>query len=163
MRVEELVCTFESSKKLKELGVKQESLFYHTYYPMNNVTGDILYYTELHENLECEVYSAFTYAELIPCVPEEIKVTQVDSDHTWYEKLEITYYFGENKKHIIERYQPYNFRPEDTYSFVGMSTNLAEILAITLCYLLNPPLTEKLEYNVRIPLSYVNKMLGGSE
>lgn len=31
MNLEKQVCTFEQAKKLKELGVKQESLFYHTH------------------------------------------------------------------------------------------------------------------------------------
>ncbi len=82
MELENQVCSLELAKKLKELGVKQESLFY--WFPFGEgirewqVTKRILdkdaikgwKYHEKH-NKEFSFYSAFTVAELGEMLPAE--------------------------------------------------------------------------------------------
>ena len=79
MTQEQQVCSLELAKKLKELGVKQESLFYWIKF------GDIF---EIHQtfsnlfNKGLEQYSAFTVAELGEMLPKTTKYfrSQVTGD-----------------------------------------------------------------------------------
>lgn len=64
MKLEDQVCSLDLSKRLKELGVKQESLFYWHRSAVDNkwmVSFDLLSYEGWDEE---ETYSAFTVAEL---------------------------------------------------------------------------------------------------
>ena len=65
MKLEQQVCSLELAQKLKELGVKQESLFYWTYSNMfGNITFYLQYFPEIeggYDGLENDV-SAFTVA-----------------------------------------------------------------------------------------------------
>lgn len=63
MKLEEQVCSLELAKKLKELGFKQESLFYH-------LVGGIASRSECLPLMGSDWCSAFTVAELgelLPC------------------------------------------------------------------------------------------------
>lgn len=73
MKLEDQVCNLELSKKLKELGVKQESLFYHYNEPYNDGEDDWVIttfedYKTTYEN-KSEPYSAYTVAELGEMLP----------------------------------------------------------------------------------------------
>lgn len=74
MKIEQQVCSLEISKRLKELGVKQESLFVHT----RMRTTDPYQVTTLSEAGEWKyydfenTYSAFTVAELGEMLPDSI-------------------------------------------------------------------------------------------
>lgn len=78
MKLEDQVCSLELSKKLKELGVKQESLFYwqQTYSEMKGgqtASGFEITQkkTESKKGMRC--FSAFTVAELGEMLPMCIK------------------------------------------------------------------------------------------
>ena len=55
MKLEDQVCSLELAKRLKELGVKQDSVLYHG--ANGQITGNLL-------DLRSPTYSAFTVAEL---------------------------------------------------------------------------------------------------
>jgi hypothetical protein len=57
MKLEHQVCTLEQAKKLKEIGILQESLFYHTM----GVPGILIAHQQLNMTVQ---FSAFTVAEL---------------------------------------------------------------------------------------------------
>ena len=71
-------CDLEYAKKLKELGVKQESIFYYidyvnsgceiAFFPKGLKKGHIKK-LEIHPTLEGQFYSAFTVAELGEMLP----------------------------------------------------------------------------------------------
>lgn len=65
MKIELQVCTLEQAKRLKELGVKQESLFVHQSYSYNKIK---LTDWDNRNNL-LGFYSAFTVAELGEMLP----------------------------------------------------------------------------------------------
>jgi hypothetical protein len=71
MKIEDQVCSLELAQKLKELGVKQSSLFSFIYYKGMTFTGYELKQTAW--KLEDQEYvSAFTVAELGEMLPENI-------------------------------------------------------------------------------------------
>ena len=79
MKLEDQVTNLELSKKLKELGVKQESLFFWT---LNEYNHWVIYGWRDIENYK-QTISAFTVAELGEMLPSSIKV----SDYfNWYFK-----------------------------------------------------------------------------
>lgn len=67
MDFENIVCSFELSKKLREFGVKQESLFY--WYPQLNGTYIIRSLARSWDS----TYSAFTAEELGQILPKSIR------------------------------------------------------------------------------------------
>ena len=90
MKLEDQVTNLELSKKLKELGVKQESLFYWVYMRLSGAKietkeGYSLWYEDdlkhLNEQIgikiqdvpKDEIYSAFTVAELGEMLPDETR------------------------------------------------------------------------------------------
>jgi hypothetical protein len=76
MELKDIVCSLEHAKRLNELGVKQDSLFYWDawyvggkYRNADLATSRMGY--ENNETLSCENYSAFTASELgffLPCI-----------------------------------------------------------------------------------------------
>lgn len=72
MELEDQVCNLELSKRLRELGVKQESLFYWT----ETISDDwqVLYQSYVTERAgqSIEWYSAFTSAELGKMLPVRV-------------------------------------------------------------------------------------------
>lgn len=75
MKLEQQVCSLELAKKLKELGVKQESLFW---WKPKIEGGHELRYRESGMSVFYEDYSAFTVAELGEMLPDEISSTKID-------------------------------------------------------------------------------------
>lgn len=68
MKIEQQVCNLELAKKLKELGVKQDSLFYYSIGPLDDSLqiGKLDHgWSEPVENI-----SAFTINELLEMLPE---------------------------------------------------------------------------------------------
>jgi hypothetical protein len=95
MKLENQVCTIEQAKKLKELGVIQDSLFYYRNYqyskhklrhngnrptPNQQVFNDLALGTDLHSDYVMnESYSAFTVAELGELLPRALQ----PDGHNW--------------------------------------------------------------------------------
>lgn len=81
MQLENQVVSLEIAKKLKELGVKQESYFFWVI-----VNGSWVIsggYELLDEELRMETYSAFTVAELGEMLPEKCFVTDKQDGKWW--------------------------------------------------------------------------------
>ena len=83
MELIQQVCSLESAKRLKELGVKQESLFYWS--------DDILFFSrdlvidEEYYGTHKNVYSAFTVAELLNEIPFcRIGLSKSIKNVNWY-------------------------------------------------------------------------------
>ena len=76
--LEKQVCSLESSKILKELGVPQRSLFYWA--DVSNVKGNPGHkWVILNGNCDkLENYSAFTVAEILEILPREIEWKKYD-------------------------------------------------------------------------------------
>lgn len=79
MKIEDQVCSLELAKELKELGVKQSSLFYWVKPKARSLQEFTLQYIHWFDDLEeplsldCfEIYSAFTVAELGVLLPISI-------------------------------------------------------------------------------------------
>lgn len=70
MKLENQVCSLELAKKLKELRVKQESLFFWGFDNQEGFSGGLKI---LQESNYAEQYSAFTVAELGEMLPDKIK------------------------------------------------------------------------------------------
>ena len=90
MNLEDQVCSFELAKQLKELGVKQESLFYrfdhecHTYLFCK-------YYEQYspHVNLNIEEgYASFTASELIELLPHRITLKEGEPFNSFRLRIE---------------------------------------------------------------------------
>lgn len=76
MKLEQQVCNLELSKQLKELGVEQESLWYHRIYGTNKDKHEIC--NGKPTNPSHEIYSAFTVAELGELLPENISLCKYE-------------------------------------------------------------------------------------
>jgi len=74
MKLENQVCSLELAKKLKELGVKQDSIFYHTIFNQgkeSEFNGGVVMNISDFYKMSDENYSAFTVAELGEMLPEK--------------------------------------------------------------------------------------------
>ncbi len=65
MNIEDQVVSLELAKKLKEIGVEQESLFYWA-------SGSLLFFEEVDWS-DADTYSAFTVAELMEKLPSFVR------------------------------------------------------------------------------------------
>lgn len=90
MNLEKQVCSLELAKKLKELGVKQESLFYRVddfilyktstgYYTEKGAGFDLGLYNR-QEKTNSQLYSAFTVAELGEMLPKQWVSVRMNKD-----------------------------------------------------------------------------------
>jgi hypothetical protein len=70
MEIEDQVCSLRLAKKLKELGVKQDSLFYHCLNVKTFSSYDIQHHLIAIIPSGEEHYSAFTVAELGEMLPD---------------------------------------------------------------------------------------------
>lgn len=90
MKLEDQVCSLELSEKLKELGVKQESLFWYTCF--KNGTTDIHFQYD-RKHIPPAHYSAFTVAELSEMMPATLIIYKKFKEH-WecvYEPIGISF------------------------------------------------------------------------
>ena len=83
MKLENQVVNLELSKKLKELGVKQESYFWHRFFKADD--GDDYYILGVHDKpaMLPEDISAYTVAELLEMSPAStsiLKRTDIKTD-----------------------------------------------------------------------------------
>ena len=73
MNLEQQVVSLELAKKLKELGVKQESLFWWVNWQAErHPNGPLSWHIENHPHDNCESIAAFTVAELGEMLPPNI-------------------------------------------------------------------------------------------
>lgn len=96
MNIESQVTSLELSKRLKELGVKQESLFYWELLPAHESTSGKEEWTLEYGKNHSDTFSAFTVAELgnlLPYMIQDIEFDEVflhfrkdeDGWNCWYE------------------------------------------------------------------------------
>ena len=94
MKIEKQVCSLKLAKKLKELGVKQDSLWFWYIPSVDGNDKDLVLdskgrvlsrdgnFAEVHERIAgfeiIEKFSAFTVAELGEILPEEVKTEELD-------------------------------------------------------------------------------------
>jgi hypothetical protein len=81
MKLEDQVVSLELAKRLKELGVKQESLFTWYEWYENEM---ILFHDRSPEISGQNPYSAFTIAELVEILPKNIPFTLVKNNQNYY-------------------------------------------------------------------------------
>ncbi|HET8839308.1 MAG TPA: hypothetical protein VFM82_09990 [Flavobacteriaceae bacterium] len=75
LKLRKQVCSFELSKKLEELGVKQDSFFYWNYMEDKKSKPDLITHQSdlvLEDGFNVRNYSAFTVAELGELLLKEI-------------------------------------------------------------------------------------------
>lgn len=80
MELSKQVCSLELAQKLKELGVKQESLFYYEKYP-DIEYSNVPRYCESGQ-WDKDSISAFTVAELGEMLPNDYQVS--DDSYAWF-------------------------------------------------------------------------------
>lgn len=111
MKLENQVCSLKLAKKLKELGVKQDSLFYWVIYS-GSYLGSHEYVIRSSEDIEkykyliIEKYSAYTVAELGEMLPAEIIIENIDYGLIMIKGLHnikyiLTYYNDKYKKGLM--------------------------------------------------------------
>jgi hypothetical protein len=116
MKLEQQVVSLELAKKLKELGVKQESLFWWEWYSRSPITEKptepgLTYGFSYGTNGGC--ISAFTGAELGEMLPEVVqKVPEfcIDEPETWG----LTQERAGNRHRVIYTY--YHYEPMESFS-----------------------------------------------
>lgn len=108
MNLENQVCSLDLSKKLKDLGLKQESVFYWyqslgqewllPYIDYNHYETDIKIFLQRNP----EAISAFTVAELGEILPIAISINEEDE----YKKIFSHFRFNTNRSFIVEESIP---------------------------------------------------------
>lgn len=76
MKLEDQVTSLELSKRLKELGVKQESLFYYV--------GEDLIYGISKSLREQRIISAFTASEIFALLPSYLDLTKEEGYYDYF-------------------------------------------------------------------------------
>lgn len=135
MKLEDQKVSLEYAKKLKELGVKQESLFYWIGYDFTDQNNWVQYGMPFTVPEPHMYISAFTIAELIEMFPVSI----------WHDDLE---YFliiqmnqwSDGKKYFMSNYQ--SISDELFYDVSFDSENMADSLAKMLIHLIENELME---------------------
>lgn len=92
MKLESQVCSLEYAKRLKELGVKQESLFYWSFYDggFSEEEPGITLTDEANHGFEEDLLSAFTVAELGEMLPKQIEYKVTDyGDRSGYRSMDL--------------------------------------------------------------------------
>jgi hypothetical protein len=94
MKLEQQVVSLELSKKLKELGVKKESLWWWREYVISKGADVIAWGEDSEDDGKVKLYSAFTVAELGEMLPAKIYIDGVkyalrfkkNRENKWYLK-----------------------------------------------------------------------------
>lgn len=76
MKIEDQVCSIEHAKKLKELGVKQESLWHWIERDSQDIYMFPFELLPLRDGIEYESYAAFAVAELSEMLPFYLEITE---------------------------------------------------------------------------------------
>lgn len=84
MNLEQQVISLELSRRLNELGIKQESLFYWYGYSEKDKSASICYTKGKIIDNDC--YSAFTASELLDLLPTDVCVTD-ENGSSWHYQL----------------------------------------------------------------------------
>lgn len=86
MKLENQVCSLEHAKKLKELGVKQESLWWWGITKKDKafVLWDTFHKNQFYREEDYFVYSAFTVAELGEMLPPLVKIEEAPSLNKYF-------------------------------------------------------------------------------
>lgn len=92
MNLIDQVVSLELSKRLKDIGIKQESLFY--WYSFDGLPWEVRYENETCIHKKSLLISAFTVAELGEFLPEKISPQTATGNDKY-----ITYYKGQNNYH----------------------------------------------------------------
>lgn len=110
MKLEDQVCSLELSKRLKELGVKQESLFVWEYYDDQCHGVKFIPYAVVPSEMnKFKLYSAFTVAELGEMLPYELYISnrpfwyatgKTDPNDKYYLEHEVSYGMEDDAYHI---------------------------------------------------------------
>lgn len=101
MELSKQVCSLEQAKKLKELGVNADSLFYHVTnenWP-NGKHEDIIHinFHGTYKAIGCTFYPAFTVAELGVMMP-----TDEDGVGEYYSMKDFGFLIGSGNKHDVD-------------------------------------------------------------
>lgn len=133
MKLEDQVCSLELARKLKELGVKQESSFYHIIenghyklYPYK-APGFSLEGIRKNPRKDWDWCSAFTVAELLAMIPKVLENK---------ENRAADYYFRIFTDDCIEWCVAHEGVDGSIYSENSDDPNLANVLARMLAYLI---------------------------
>ena len=111
MNINDLVCSLELAKKLKELGVKQKSNIYWMeiidpfLVPILTEHDKLLFFHITHNILPPHVYSAFTSSELGEILPKAISIITDEED----KKMFCNFRFVTGRSLIIEEENPIEF------------------------------------------------------
>lgn len=142
MNIEDQVCSLELSKKLKELGVKQNGLFFYNKQKFGNylLGNSPNYFDGVGEH-----YSAFTTAELCEMLPNSIKVPGQEPFDNYI--IFITKFYSVSEENIIMNNFIVNYECDST-EMAGENAwfrrkltnniydpNLADVLAKIFIYL----------------------------
>ena len=84
MKIENQVCSLELAKKLKELKVKQKSLYWYVMAEDGERIESEPHYARLEEDI-----SAFTVAELGEMLPITVKTTKYNLGYKWQSHYEL--------------------------------------------------------------------------
>ena len=125
MKLEEQVCSLELAKKLKELGLKQESIFGWLHF--NNGESELVHFCD-GVLIPPTNYAAFTVAELGEMLPEEIW----DEEDNGFDFL-CTYPIG---AHWACSYRRYNGDSSWSSTYVEKARSEADARAKMLIYLI---------------------------
>ena len=151
MKLEQQCCSLEQGKRLKELGVTAEPLFWHVI-DIDPITPLDIIQKWQHSNFDqCEKYPAYTVAELGVMLPEEI-------GHKYNEHSSYYYMQGHSDVPVkypklwVIWYEDNDLSPELevlNMQFAAGDTE-AEARAAMLIYLLENHLTTPEEVNQRL-------------
>jgi hypothetical protein len=148
MILSDQVCSLEYAKKLKELGVNQESLFWWYQHNKKKYPTDWCIMYSSYDSIP-DRYSAFTPAELLQLLPNRITLTEGEPYNSFQLRIEKGIWIKDmddpNKLHQSEMYMV-NYYCDSTsqeinWMFSSMTKNMtdenpANALAMMLIYLL---------------------------
>lgn len=145
MELEEQVVSLQLSQKLKELGVKQNSLIYwrddeYPYLCLPSFGGQAHIPMEAQYSKNSKYLSAFTVAELGNMLPKSINIKTVDED----KKIFSWFRLVTGRSLIVEEQTPYEFW---TVNYICDTTN--ELRNWLFDHFLSPPIYDKNEANAR--------------
>jgi hypothetical protein len=140
--LEHHVCSLELARRLKELGVKQESFFYWMdgelccNSPAKNIwinDDKIIEFDSPFEDriFPKEILSAFTASELLELLPSRITIN---------EQLKAMYLFKDEHGNVNIKYEGWNLKEEDNLLFCDK--NMADAMSKALIHLLENNLIE---------------------